>query len=452
MAGHHRLSPVTQALAVGFLVTAVATAPAASATVTRGSPTGPAAAVHLQRAESPSDSATAPARRVVAQWNAIAVRTIVTEALTPAPVSPLYLSFTHVAMYDAAVAVRGGFRPYALTSPPAGAHHASEQVAVVTAAYTVLRNYFPLSAANLDVNYSASLALVPNGHAKDLGVEVGQAAAAAIIDQRMNDGRDDPSITLEPGHDPGEWRPTPPTFAAMAVPWLGFVKPMVLSSPTQLGLPGPDPLTSDRYTRDFREVKRMGSVDSSLRTPEQTETALFFSDNPVAQFQASMRLLAGARDLTMLRAARMFALVDTGSADAMISCWRGKYRYAYWRPITAIQEADADGNPATSADPTWTPLIATPSYPEYPSGHACMTGSFASGLSHLFGATHLDIDVSSIVTGTTRHYDTAWQLNRETKNARIWLGLHFRAAMDDGNDLGQRAARYVDMHAFQRIG
>ncbi len=401
----------------------------------------PAAASEIGDDAAVSQGTNVPDPGVVAQWNIIAMRTIVTEGLTPIPVTPLYLSFTSVAMYDAAVSIRGGFEPYALTTRPAGVRRASAEAAVATAAYTVLRNYFPASAAKL--------AQVPDGRAKDLGVWVGEAAAQAIIALRVDDGRGAP-VTLDPSDEPGVWRPTPPAMAPMLVPWLGFVRPMVLSSPTQISLPGPDELDSAAYTRDFQEVKDTGAVDSAVRTPEQTETALFWNDNAVAQYQAAMRDIAAERGLGMVRSARMFALVNTSTADANISCWRAKYDYAYWRPITAIQLADTDGNPATEADPTWASLVPTPPYPDYPSGHACITGAVARGLSGLFRPRHIDLDVNSAVTGTSRHFDTASELNRETQNARIWLGIHFRRAMTDGNQLGQQTAAYVANHEFRR--
>ena len=388
---------------------------------------------------------------MVVQWNEIATRTIATENLTPVPVTPLYLSFASVAMYDSVAAIRGGLRPYALTSRPTEAKGASVPAAAATAAYVVLKHYFPGSVDHLDADYAASLDQVPNGSREDRGVVVGQAAARAIIRLRADDGRDDPSVPpLAPEPAPGVWRPTAPSNLPMLVPWLGFVRPMVLRSPTQLSLPGPKPLGSAAYARDYNEVKTMGALASTSRTAAQTQTALFFSDNSVVQYQAGMRTIATGDALGIARTARMFALVDTGTADAMISCWRAKYDYAFWRPVTAIALADTDGNSATKADPGWAPLSPTPPYPDYPSGHACNTGSVARGLSILFGADDIDLVVSSAVTGTTRHYETAAELNRQTKDARIWLGLHFRTAMNDGNSLGQRAAAYVAAHAFGR--
>ena len=192
---------------------------------------------------------------------------------------------------------------------------------------------------------------------------------------------------------------------------MGFVRPLVLSSQTQIPLHGPDALTSRRYARDFKEVHDFGSATGSARTPEQTENALFWTDNTPVQYQAGVRDLVTATGLDIVRSARTFAVLNAAGADAAISCWRAKYDFAFWRPITAIQRGDTDGNPATVADPTWTPLIATPPYPEYPSGHACLTGAYAGGLSALFGARHIDLNVSSAATMTTRHYETARELN-----------------------------------------
>lgn len=387
---------------------------------------------------------------VIAQWNTIAMRTIATEGLTPVPASPLYLSFTSIAMYDAVVSITGGFEPYALRTRPNGTRHASAQVAAGTAAYEVLLHYFPASAGNLDQDYAAFLEEAPDGRAKDRGITVGRAAAQAIIDRRVGDGIGAP-ITLAGSDEPGVWRPTPPAFAPMAVPWLGFVRPLVLRSPTQIDLHGPDDLDSVAYARDVREVRRYGSVDSTVRTAGQTQTALFWNDNAVAQLQVAMRGTAADRGLGLVRGARMFALANTSMADSLIGCWRAKYDEAYWRPITAIHLADTDGNPRTSPDPTWTPLAPTPPYPEYPSGHACVIGSATRSLSLLFGSGDLDLDISSAITGTTRHYGSARTLNRETKDARIWLGFHFRRAMTDGNLLGRRTAAYVASHEFEPV-
>jgi hypothetical protein len=346
------------------------------------------------------------------------------------------------------ITIDGRFTPYASQPRPPG--HASPEAAAATAAYRVLGVYFPASAEQLTVDYQASLARIPDGVAKTRGIRVGEDAAKTIVRLREGDGRD-AAITLDVAPGPGVWRPTPPAFAPMLAPWLGFVRPLLLGSPTQIPLAGPDPLTSTAYTRDFNEVKAVGAAASTTRTPAQTETARFWNDNAPVQFQAGFRDLAIRHRLDIDHSARLFAILNMATADAAIACWRAKYDVPFWRPSTAIQLADTDGNPATSADPTWAPLVINPPYPDYPSGHACLTGATANGLGYLFGARHIDLVVSSAVTGTTRHYRTARTLDRDTMNARVWLGIHFRRAVVDGNRLGHRVSRWALRHYFQPL-
>jgi hypothetical protein len=237
----------------------------------------------------------------------------------------------------------------------------------------------------------------------------------------------------------------------MVAPWLGFVRPLVLESPDQFPVPGPYALTSPEYTADFEEVKALGRADSTERTPEQTETARFWSDNPIRQYQDALRLLVAERGLDLVESARTFALLSATTADALIACWRVKYEQPFWRPSTAIQRADTDDNPDTVADPTWTPLVANPAYPEYPSGHACLTGAFTHGLAHLFGPQTVDIEVASTVTGTTRHFTDAAALEEDAFNGRIWLGIHFRKPMTDGNLLGHAVSDWALARYFRPV-
>jgi hypothetical protein len=382
---------------------------------------------------------------VIAEWNAIAARTFAENA-TPIPVSGLYYGFVSIAVYDAVVAIEGGYEPY-VAQPPAP-RQASSEVAAVTAAYRVLSHYFPASAAKLAQDHSASLADVTDGVGLTQGERVGEAAADAIIRLRQDDGRDAP-ITLDVDPAPGVWRPTPDAFAPMLGAWLGFVQPLALKSPTQIRLPGPHALSTESYARDFAEVKAYGSpVGTSARDAAQTQTALFWNANLVLQLQVALRDQMARRGLDILASSRAFALLNTANADSVIACWRAKYDYAYWRPITAIRLADTDGNAATEPDPAWKPLAITPPYPDYTSGHACITAAASHTLSYLFGASSLDLDISSSVTSTSRHYDTADALEEETMNARIWLGIHFRKAMTDGNQLGHQVAAWTIRHQF----
>lgn len=216
---------------------------------------------------------------MITNWNAIAVRTIFTENLTPVPVSSLYFGFMSLAVYDAVVAIEGRYEPYA--EQPRARGHASSEAAAATAAYRVLSYYFPASAAALSVDYAASLALVHKGAGKVRGIRVGEASAAEVIRLRQDDGRG-ATVAQPGGVGPGMWRPTPDAFAPMLAPWLGFVTPLLLHSPTQFPLPGPDALDSEAYAQDFLEAKQYGAKDGSLRSPEQTATALFWRQPRVA--------------------------------------------------------------------------------------------------------------------------------------------------------------------------
>ena len=383
---------------------------------------------------------------VITEWNAIAARTIFTENATPIPSSALYFGFVSIAMYYAVVTIEGGYEPYS-TLPRAHAH-ASPEVAAATAAYRVLSHYFPASAGNLAADYAASLADIPNGVGMVHGKRVGEAAAAAIIAARQDDGRN-ASVLLDVDIAPGVWRQTAP----MVVAWLGFVTPLTLESQTQFVLPGPDDLGSAAYADDFLEVKAYGAREGSFRSAAQTQTALFWNANAVLQYQVALRDQVTRRGLDIVDSSRAFVLLNTATADGLIACWRAKYDFAFWRPITAIPEADTDGNDATEPDGDWTPLAPlTPVYPEYTSGHACIIGAVSNTLGYLFGANTIDLNVSSSVTGTSRHYDTVQSLDDETMNARIWLGLHFRKAMTDGNQLGHATSSWVIANYFRPTG
>jgi hypothetical protein len=319
----------------------------------------------------------------------------------------------------------------------------------VAAAHDVLVTYSPYAQATLDAAYSTSLAQIPDGKAKTRGIAFGTLAANTLIAMRTNDGRNAPVFfTQTPA--PGVWRPTPPAFAPMAVPWMGGVIPLMLRSGAQFGEPGPPPaLTSDRYTRDFNEVKALGSATSTVRTAAQTSTALFFSGNAAVQFNAALRDQMNVRHLDIVDAARMFAAVDMSEADAIISAWHTKYLYGFWRPITAIQLADTDGNPATTADPTWTPLLTTPPYPDYVSGYSTLTGAFTRALEDVLDTEHLQLTlISTAVPGAVRGYDSGSSLRSDVIDARVWLGIHFRTADTGGVEMGERVADWALDHYF----
>jgi hypothetical protein len=388
---------------------------------------------------------------VIAHWNLVAQTTLLGDTSKKPQEHFLYLSFLDIAMYDAVVGIHGRYQPFALhASPPAGA---SDEAAVAAAAHHVLETYSPYAQGALDTAYTTALLGIPDSQAKTDGIAYGTLAANAIIALRAHDGRN-ASITYNKTPAPGVWRPTPPANLAMFVPWMGAVTPLVLKSGAQFGEPGlPYSLTSKKYTAEFNEVKAMGGATGSNRTAEQTATALFFSGNAQVQYTAALIDQAASRNMDIVDAARLFAAVNTSIADGLICVWHSKLTYGFWRPITAINLADTDGNPNTAADTAWVPLLTTPPYPDYVSGYSGVTGAFTRALQKTLGTGQLNVTLhSTAVAGAERHYAKARALNQAVINARIWLGIHFRAADVDGVKMGQHAANWVLGHAFLPLG
>ncbi|MGZ4615010.1 MAG: vanadium-dependent haloperoxidase [Actinomycetes bacterium] len=387
---------------------------------------------------------------VVTDWNAIALSTLVADPTKKPQETFLYSGFVQAAVYDAVVGIRGRYEPYSFHEH--ADHHASAQAAAVAAAHEVLVTYSPYAKAALDASYAASLATLADGPAKTRGIDFGTRAADHLIALRANDGRNGPALfTQAPA--PGVWRPTPPANLAMFVPWMGSVTPLLIRTGAQFD-PGPPPsLTSHRYTRDYKEVKALGASTGSTRTAEQTATALFFSGNAAVQFNAAARDQVALRHLDIVRAARMLAAVDMSIADAIIGVWNAKLKYGFWRPITAINLADTDRNPRTTADPSWTPLLVTPPYPEYVSGYSGAVGAFARALSDTLGTRRLNLTlISTAVPGVEQQYGTAASVTQAVVDARVWLGIHFRTADTRGARLGEHVADYALEHYFEREG
>jgi hypothetical protein len=390
-----------------------------------------------------------PDPAVVVAWNQIAVSTVAGDPTKLVPETALYLGLVQAAVYDAVIGVDGGYRPYVfnLRAP----HGTSSQAAAVAAAHEVLVTYSPYAVTALDTAYNTSLGAIADGWAKTAGIAFGKAVADYLIALRSNDGRNAPVLFTQPPA-PGVWRPTPPGFLSMFDPWLGGVTPLLVDSATQFGPRPPPALTSRQYTRAFDEVKAYGSATSTVRTPAQTATARFFSGNPLIQYNAALRDQVSLRQMDIVAAARMFAAVDMSEADTLISVWHAKYLYGFWRPITAITLADTDGNPTTAADPTWTPLVATPAYPEYVSGYNGFTAAFSAALEKVLGTGHLQLTLTSTAVPDVRTYDSGAALRSDVVDARIWLGFHFRFADTAARQMGVSLAGWTLDHYFQPTG
>jgi hypothetical protein len=396
------------------------------------------------------------AAAVISEWNEIAQKTLLADTTKAIPEDFLYMGFVHAAVYNAVVGIEGGYQPYRFrTKAPQGA---SSQAAAVAAAHKVLLAYLPAAQHNdLDTAYTASLAKIPDSDAETRGVTFGELTADTLIKQRAHDGRNRP-IKYSQQPAPGVWRPTPapttpPNLSPFAVPWLGSVTPLLVKSSDQFGEPGTPPkMTSPRYTKEFNEVKALGSINSTKRTTEQTDTAKFYSGNGFVQFNTALRDQVIVRKLDIANAARMFAAVNMSLADTAISVWHAKYLYSFWRPITAIQLAETDGNPETAADPSWQPMLATPPYPDYVSGYSGVIGAFTRALGETFHTRQLQLTfISTAVPNVTRAYDSEKAACQEVVDARVWLGIHFRTADVRGAQMGQHVADWALDHYFQPV-
>jgi hypothetical protein len=402
----------------------------------------------------------------VTDWNDIASTAIVVNANQPPPVSVLSFAMTQGAVYDAVNAIDRRHRPY-LVQPP-GRRSDSKDAAAATAAFRVLVVLFPDQQKMLQDRYAASMASIadtPPG-AKAAGTVIGEQSAAAMLAARTGDGRGGPFIPVI-GTGPGAWRSTPattpPTPVTDPAPWVGNVRPFLVPSADMLRTAGPNPLTGRAYARDFNEIKSVGALHSTTRTADETDAAIFWQDHAFALFNRMFRGLAASRGLTIDDSARMLAMTNLAAADAAIGCWNDKYHWSFWRPITAIREADTDGNPATTADPDWWPLfdpstpvaagppLATPPFPDHPSGHACATGAIMRTLRYFFGTDRVAFGLHSNRSGTTRSFARLSDALREVISARVWAGIHFRTADVQGAELGEKVARYEHRHYFERV-
>jgi len=392
----------------------------------------------------------AASQNVVVDWNAIAITAASASGQIPLQ-QGRSIAISSVAVSDAVNAISKQFTRYESTlTPPAGA---STTAAAVGAAYRALTQLMPTQTQFLGTMLSQSLAKF-GVNAGDPGFVFGEAVADEIVAMRTADGSALAQFPYTPPNAgaPGVWAQTPPAFAAASAPGWGFVQPWVLESGAQFRPDeGPD-LTSDRYARDVNEVKEIGALNSATRTAEQTNIARFWLAPAPVIWNGVLRQVALGLDLDESEAARDFALMNVAGVDAGIACWDAKYAFNFWRPLTAIQRADEDGNPATESDPGWTPLIATPNHPEYVSGHATISSAMATVLRLLF-----DDDPGEVLTVTSptnpgfeRHWTTFSAGIREVIDARVYSGIHFRSSDERGARLGRQVARFAATHAFRR--
>ena len=388
---------------------------------------------------------TAARADAVTDWNAYGASAVVTAARTAG--GYVDLAYMHIAIYDAVNAIDGRYSVFAVhpTNVPAGS---SKEAAAIAAAYSVLVALFPAQQMVLDGHYADSLAAIPDSQEKADGIAVGTEVASLFLASRAGDGRDAP-ITYTPGTGPGAWIPTSP--APPAVVYLSQMRPFVMRTASQFRADGPPALTSEQYTADFNEIKILGCLNCPTRTEEQRVIGLFYTDVGPAQTARGFRQVALDYPMSLPDNARLFAMLYVALGDAAIASVETKYYYGFWRPITAIREADTDGNPDTVADPTWTPLSTTPNFPDYVSTHSATWGAFSETLRQFFGTKKINFTMTSAVTGTTRHFTSTDDITKEIIDARVYVGFHFRTSDVEGVVMGKKIGRLVAKNYFRPL-
>jgi hypothetical protein len=389
----------------------------------------------------------------VLTWNANAVSAV--RASTPTKFQTdglVYMAYVQAAVYDAVTKIDGRYEPYhdfAFDVAPG----ASVQAAVAAAARTTLDHYLPDRQATVDAQYAAYLATL-TGNVAD-GVAVGEAAANDLIALRANDGLNGPA----PSYGgigpilPGQWQLQP--GQSVQTPWFATMRPFLLDGASQFRAPPPPSLTSNRYARDLNETEAYGALASTVRTPEQTAIAYFWVGNSINGYNQTMQGVVAQHDLDLVDAAHLFAMGNIVTTDAGIGCYDSKFFYLTWRPITAIRNADGDGNADTTADPAWQSLLTVPGHPEYPSQHGCFTSAFTDAVATALRTKHIDVTIpggqnGSTVLTTTQHFDTVDDVQDQVVDARVWLGFHFRNSVQQGERLGNRVARWELKRFFRR--
>jgi hypothetical protein len=393
----------------------------------------------------------------VLEWIGVMNSTVLTAGTAP-NVTSRVVALVSASVFDAVNGIEPRFRP--LQVRPDAPHNASQRAAAIQAAYAILLHLYPAQSGTLTTRLNASLmALASTEKAESIaaGVAWGQTVADAIWTSRLTDGfapTPPPFIGVQGVVGTaavGAWRPTPPANAFGATPQIATMTPWVLTRPSQFRLPPPLALSSTEYAADLNEVKVMGTLSGSMRTPDQSELALFWALNTPLAWNRITAQISAARGLTLTENAHLFALLNLTLSDALIACWDSKYRYVFWRPITAIRA----GLTPTDADPAWVPwldtLTGTPAHPEYPSAHSSMSGAAAFILGAAFG-DNTAFSLTSEVRPGTRSYSSFSEAIAEIVDARVFGGIHFRTSCLRANTLGRAVADYVSRHAMRARG
>ena len=385
----------------------------------------------------------------VLAWNEVAVEATRVARLSPNAQTRV-LAMVHGAVFDAVNGIEGGYDPYLVQRH--APRWASEEAAAAVAAHNVLVALLPAQQATLDAALASSLAAVPDGRAEDAGADFGKLVADRMLAERADDGSAD-VVTYVPGTGPDDWQPTPPAFAPAALPQWATVEPFGIRSPDQFRADPPPSLDSPAFTQAFNQIKAIGAASSTTRTAEQTDIARFWAGpsgtvQPPGHWNGIARGVADAQGNSLAQNARMFALLNIGMADALITAWDSKFEYNFVRPVTAIRNADNDGNPDTAADPAWSPLLTTPGHPSYMAAHSSLSATAATVLAEFFGNDAIPFTSSAEVAAggavITRSFNGFWQAAEEAGASRIYGGIHWsfdnQAGLQAGHSIGEFVA------------
>src|SRR5881392_2281726 len=373
---------------------------------------------------------------VITDWNNAALNAIRAGRTAP-PIASRSLAILHVSIYDAVNGIARTNEPYLVQSSAPSS--ASREAAASAAAHQALVNLFPAAASS----FAAIHAAIPNGPQKTAGIVWGEFVANQILAARANDGSD--ALVPPPdGSGPGIWVPTPPAFAPYLLPQWGFVVPFGMSSGSQFRPPGPPSLDSEQYAADYNEVKALGAALGSTRTADQTQIALFWADGagtetPPGHWNSIAQIIAAGQGNTLEENARLFALLNIAMADAAICAWDAKYTFDFWRPVTAIAFAEPELN--------WMSFIVTPPFPDYVSGHSTFSAAAATVLPLFYGTEDLPFTTGSdFLPGVYRSFATCFDAAEEAAVSRIYGGIHFRSASEDGLQAGTSIGEWTVTH------
>ncbi|MGL5060829.1 MAG: chemotaxis protein CheB [Microcoleus sp.] len=379
----------------------------------------------------------------VVEWNGVLLNAVRTASTAP-PLASRNMAMVHAAIYDSVNSIGKKYSPYRVDIDAPGA---SPEAAVAAAAYRVLVTLYPAQTLTFNEVYNSSIAKIPDGKAKEDGIALGRQVADRIIAWRSTDGASK-VVQYTPSTEAGRWVPTPPALAPGLAPQWPDVTPFAMTSGSQFRPSGPPALNSTQYAEEFNYAKEIGKIDSLTRTPDQTAIAKFWA-NGAGTFTPPGHWNQIAEEASILTgqsledSARLFALLNISLADAASSCWDTKYQYNLWRPVTAIRQADRDNNPNTTADAQWTPLLTTPPFPEYTSGHSTFSGAAESVMNSVFGSDYGFGDRGDRTVNNLRTYENFAEAADESGISRIYGGIHFMSANVNGLKAGRQIGNYV---------